>query len=85
MLAYVYRGEYSASTQPGSWKGKAPAPKKYDLLAGASFELANRQHGVAIRKEFFFLNERSWNVVENKGSLWKTSERSWNVYENTGT
>jgi G3E family GTPase len=32
-----------------------------------------------------FLKERSWNVVENKGSLWKTRERSWNVYENTGT
>jgi hypothetical protein len=31
-----------------------------------------------------FLKERSWNVVENKGPLWKTRERSWNVYENTG-
>jgi hypothetical protein len=31
-----------------------------------------------------FLKERSWNVVENKGPLWKTWERSWNVYENTG-
>jgi hypothetical protein len=31
-----------------------------------------------------FLKERSWNVVENKGPLWKTWERNWNVYENTG-
>jgi hypothetical protein len=32
-----------------------------------------------------FLKERSWNVVENKGSLWKTRERSWNVHENKGS
>jgi hypothetical protein len=32
-----------------------------------------------------FLNERSWNVIENKGPLWKTFGRSWNVIENTGT
>jgi hypothetical protein len=30
------------------------------------------------------LNERSLNVYENKGPLWKTRERSWNVYENKG-
>jgi hypothetical protein len=28
------------------------------------------------------LTERSLNVHENKGALWKTRERSWNVYEN---
>jgi hypothetical protein len=32
-----------------------------------------------------FLNERTGNVFENKGALWKTWERSWNVHENTGT
>jgi hypothetical protein len=32
-----------------------------------------------------FFNERTGNVVENKGSLWKTWERSWNFYENKGT
>jgi hypothetical protein len=32
-----------------------------------------------------FLKERSLNVIENKGPLWKTSERSWNVHENAGT
>jgi hypothetical protein len=31
-----------------------------------------------------FLSERSRNVVENKGPLWKTWERSGNVHENTG-
>ena len=31
-----------------------------------------------------FLTERSGNVIENKGRLWKTLERSWNVYENKG-
>jgi hypothetical protein len=28
------------------------------------------------------LTERSGNVIENKGSPWKTWERSWNLYEN---
>jgi hypothetical protein len=28
------------------------------------------------------VNERTGNVIENKGMLWKTPERSWNVYEN---
>jgi hypothetical protein len=31
------------------------------------------------------LNERSGNVYENKGPLWKTARRSWNVVENKGT
>jgi hypothetical protein len=31
------------------------------------------------------LKERSLNVYENKGPLWKTPERSFNVYENKGT
>jgi hypothetical protein len=31
------------------------------------------------------MNERTGNVYENKGSLWKTRERSWNVCENKGT
>jgi hypothetical protein len=31
------------------------------------------------------LKERSLNVYENKGSLWKTWERSWNVVENKRT
>jgi hypothetical protein len=39
----------------------------------------------AIRKEFFFLNELSWDLIENKGPLWKTGRRSWNVIEKTGT
>jgi hypothetical protein len=32
-----------------------------------------------------FLKERTLNVVENKGPLWKTPERTGNVYENKGT
>jgi hypothetical protein len=31
------------------------------------------------------MKERSLNVIENKGGLWKTPERSWNVVENKGT
>ena len=31
-----------------------------------------------------FLNERSGNVYENKGPLWKTPDRSGNVFENKG-
>jgi hypothetical protein len=30
-------------------------------------------------------NERSRNVIEKKGQLWKTWGRSGNVYENKGT
>jgi hypothetical protein len=47
-------------------------------------------HAAAFRdrvapQERSFLKEQSWNVIENKGSLWKTWERSWNVYENKAT
>jgi hypothetical protein len=31
------------------------------------------------------LKERSLNVAENKGPVWKTWERSWNVDENKGS
>jgi hypothetical protein len=31
------------------------------------------------------MNERSWNVTENKGLVWKTCGRSWNLIENKGT
>jgi len=31
------------------------------------------------------INERSGNVAENKGALWKKRRQSWNVYENKGT
>jgi hypothetical protein len=31
------------------------------------------------------LNERSGNVFENKGPLWKNGQRSWNVYDNKCT
>jgi hypothetical protein len=41
-------------------------------------------HNPVASPKRYFLKERSWNVVENKGPLWKTWERSWNVYENKG-
>jgi len=31
------------------------------------------------------LNERSRNVYENKGTLWKSGQQGWNVYEKKGT
>ena len=37
-------------------------------------------HKVAILN----LNERSWNVYENKGPLRKTRGQSWNLHENKG-
>jgi hypothetical protein len=37
------------------------------------------------KKDSLKLNERSGNVCENKGALWKTWGRSWNFYENKGT
>jgi hypothetical protein len=42
-------------------------------------------HSIKARKHASKLTERSWNVHENKGSLWKTWERSGNVYENKAT
>jgi hypothetical protein len=36
------------------------------------------------RSYFKKMRERSGNVIENKGSLWKTDQQSRNVYENKG-
>jgi hypothetical protein len=36
-------------------------------------------------KRILFLNEQSWNLIENKGPLWKTGRQSGNVVEKTGT
>jgi len=46
-----------------------------------------RSQGYAPETEvlLLFLTERCRNVIENKGSLWKTRERCRNVHENTGT
>jgi hypothetical protein len=37
------------------------------------------------RENSLKLEERSGNVYDNKGPLWKTRGRSWNVVENKGT
>jgi hypothetical protein len=41
--------------------------------------------GKRVEKEFPKMKERSLNVYENKGQLWKTREQSWNVVENKGS
>jgi hypothetical protein len=66
------------------WQGKAPALRKCDLLAGACFQPSTVNTGRQFEKNPF-LNDRSRNVIENKGPLWKTGRRSRNLYENTGT
>jgi hypothetical protein len=37
-----------------------------------------------LEEEFFFLTERAWDVIENKGPLWKTQGLSGNVIEKKG-
>ena len=41
------------------------------------------QHGG--ERNFLELKERTGNVIENKGALWKTRRRSGNIIENKGT
>jgi hypothetical protein len=63
---------------------KRPRLGKCDLLAGAFFQPPTVNAQWQLEKNPF-LNEQSWNVIENKGSLWKTGRRSRNVLENTRT
>jgi len=37
-----------------------------------------------IRRRILFLEDRSGDVIENKGPLWKKWGRSGNVFENKG-
>src|SRR5208337_4800593 len=57
-----------------------PSPRQVGAQDDARLQIA-----ISGSKRILFLNDRSWNVIENKGSLWKTLGRSRNVYENTGT
>jgi hypothetical protein len=40
---------------------------------------------INFENEFFFLTDRTANVIENKGSLWKTQGLTVNVLENKGS
>jgi hypothetical protein len=53
------------------------------LLAGFFCQPSTFATGLQLEKNSF-LNERSGNVIENKGPLGKTWERSGNVHENKG-
>jgi hypothetical protein len=66
------------------WRGRALTLRNSDLLAGPLFEPPTFNSERQFEKNSF-LKERSLNIIENKGPLWKTRERSWNVYENAGT
>jgi hypothetical protein len=52
-------------------RAKGPRLGKCDLLPGAFFQPSTLNTG-GNWKRFLFLNEQSWNVIENKGPLWKT-------------
>jgi hypothetical protein len=65
------------------WRGKAPALRRYDFLAGALWQLSTVCTEWQMEKNSF-LNERTGNVYENKGPLWEIRERSGNVHEKTG-
>jgi hypothetical protein len=62
----------------------AKAVEGNDLMAGFFCQASVSYHGLQLEKNSF-LNERTGNVHENKGPLWKTCERSGNVHENKGT
>jgi hypothetical protein len=66
------------------WLPKVPALRKSDLLAGVLCQPSTFNSGCQFEKNSF-LTERSLNVIENKGPLWKTWGRSLNVYENKYT
>jgi hypothetical protein len=81
MVAYQYGRLYRRTTlrslDPQS-KGQRPyrVPASLGLLAtpfGGPYEL---------EKRILFFNKRSGNVLESKGSAWKTRELSGNVIEN---
>jgi hypothetical protein len=67
-----------------AWRGKALALRRCDLLAVQLFHPSTVYTEWQMEKESF-LHERTGNVYENKGPLWKTRERSRNVHENTDT
>jgi hypothetical protein len=60
----------------GGRKGRKSAPRAWDKQSVSARELKENSSK---------LSERTGNVYENKGPLWKTSERSGNVIENKGT
>jgi hypothetical protein len=89
MLAYDYgrecpQGPHAPQRLGLSWRRKAPGVRKNDLLAGVFCQPSTLDSGRVFGKNSF-LNERRGNVVENKGSLWKTWARSRNVYEKKST
>jgi hypothetical protein len=81
----------------GNIRKNPPRPRRLASLGAEKRRLGNvtywQAHGFSQQpskascnsKGILFLNERSWNVLENKGPLWKTCRRSWNVYENKCT
>jgi hypothetical protein len=67
-----------------SQRRKAPGVRENDLLAGVFCQLSLLDSGRQLGKNSF-LNDRSGNVIENKGPLWKTRVQSRNVLEKKGT
>jgi hypothetical protein len=60
--------------------GAPPAVSKNHLSRGFSAQPSTVDSGVQQEKNSF-LNERTLNVYENKGSVWKACWRDANVYE----
>jgi hypothetical protein len=71
----------SALPDPGPQR---PAPSA-KMVCWQAFAVDRQVCMVGRNTRGAFLKERSLNVIENKGPLWKTPERSWNVWENKGT
>jgi hypothetical protein len=75
-------GQFATPVGVGARHG--PPPEGFGPQGGVPLLWGARSRVARRGKKNSFLNERTGNVIENKGPLWKTRERSGNVVENKG-
>jgi hypothetical protein len=81
-ILLALRKGFSIGDRPALPTGQADGAEmeKTDAILGTDIPLESPATKEASQLEKF--NERSGNIVENKGRLWKTRERSRNFVEN---
>jgi hypothetical protein len=85
MISVWNAGKNQARLSTLAYPAKHPPQSGEVIYWGACFcHPATFNSGLQFGRNSF-LNERTGNVVENKGPLWKTREQSGNVHENTGS
>jgi hypothetical protein len=86
MITARNAGKNQARLRAFAWLGeeKAPPLSRRVIYSPAHSDHYQVSKAGLNQKRILFLTERSLNVVENKGPLWKTWERSGNVCEKTG-